>query len=94
MKRCNDLEQLACNMVGDGKAPNIFFVTVEGSVQLISLDVELAYTAWRRIPRNIESSLEDRQYGTICTVEPEHDGSKKLIVIDDFQSVRENCRMV
>ena len=48
----------------------------------------MAYDAWLAIPRNEESTLENRRDGCICSVESRGDGSKKLIVIDDNEDYR------
>ncbi len=92
--KIKELEKLASEMVGDGKLPHLFFVsTHEGGkksrgVILITRSFELAYMVWSNLPRTFESSLEGRKFGTICSVEPEEDGSKKLIVIDDSRMFR------
>jgi len=74
-------------MVGDGRRPNIFFVTDEGNVVMVTLDFDAAYAHWRKLagraPR-IESALEDRRWGTVASVEPESDDpGARLIIIDD-----------
>ncbi len=83
-----ELEQLACEMVGDGKKPNVFFVSLRGQMQMITRDGDAAYElvmsyCWRH--PNKEFALEDRLHGCLVTNEPEEDGSKKLILIDDYE---------
>ncbi len=75
------LEALARDMVGDGKSPNLFFVTVEGKVILISQDFEPAYKTWRyySFPIRTETGIEDRQYGVMAAVEPDEDESGRLV---------------
>ena len=91
--RIKSLEELARDMVGDGGSPNVFFVcTFEGKrksrgVIMITRDFQYAYECWSKLSRrNHESTLEDRKWGVICSVEPEVEGGKKLIIIDDNQA--------
>lgn len=86
--RIDQLEALASDMIGDGQTPDVFFVTREGNVILVTTDFDLAYDQWRQLPRTRESSLENRTWGCICTVEPKSDTSKRLIVIDDSAGFR------
>lgn len=86
-------EALARNMVGDGKSPNLFFVSIGGTNVMITRDFNAAYHAWRAIPRHIESALEDRKWGTVCSNEPEEDGSSKLVVTDDSRSFMKRHRI-
>lgn len=82
--RTDALELLASDLIGDGESPNVFFVTLDGNVQLITTDGPVAYRFWKNLPRNVESSLEDRQTGCICTVEPlEDEDNSPLVVRDD-----------
>jgi hypothetical protein len=69
------LEELARMLVGDGKNPNLFFVSVEGNVVMISRDFDSAYRKWREhaYTYDHECALEDRKNGTISSVEPEED---------------------
>jgi len=78
-------------MVGDGGSPNVFFVTRQGDVLLISLDFDAAYSFWKSISRNMEyeTGLEDRQYGTLAAVEPRDDADDApLIRYDDTHMLR------
>lgn len=92
--KIKELEKLASEMVGDGKSPHLFFVSAfEGGrkssgVILITRNFELAHAVWRNLPRTHESTLEGRKYGTICSVEPKEEGSKKLIVVDNSADFR------
>lgn len=83
--RFKPFEDMARDMVGDGKTPDLFFVSVAGNIVTVSLDFQSAYEEWRVRSRGnrVETSLEDRLYGTIASVEPEDDGSPKLIRHDD-----------
>lgn len=83
------LNELATEMVGDGKSPNIFFVTKAGNVVMITTLLQNAYTCWLNMPPGCESALEDRQYGTICDISPENDNSKRLHVSD---GMKDFCR--
>lgn len=84
--KIKQLETLAREMVGDGQAPELFFVTDQGVVTTITRDFSLAYRDWQSIARSglrRECALEDRRFGCIASVEPEEDGSSKLVVRDD-----------
>lgn len=87
--RLKFLEDLAREMVGDGKNPNLFFVSSEGNIILISRDFDVAYLKWKwhAERRDHECALEDRKTGTIASVEPESDEpGAKLIRLDDSKS--------
>lgn len=68
-----ELEELASKMIGDGKTPDVFFVSEQGKINLVTTDFELAYYRWQVLSRGcrMECALENRTYGTICAVEPE-----------------------
>jgi hypothetical protein len=83
MEKVEEFEQLARTLIGDGKSPNIFFVSEQGCVFLVTTNFEAAYMAWRKVDYHKESALEDRKTGVIASREPEEDGSKRLITIDD-----------
>jgi hypothetical protein len=90
-KRIAALERLVSDMIGDGKAPNLFFVTHGGNVILIARDFEVAYPVWQSIShqRTAETSLEDRQTGVLASVEPESDKpGARLRLLDDTHDVR------
>ena len=89
------LEALAREIVGDGKGPDLFFVTDQGVVVTITRDYELGYRQWqelsRRSPR-VESALENRQFGVLCSVAPESDEpGARLIVLDDSAMFRKRA---
>jgi len=84
MAKIRQLEELASEVIGDGGSPNLYFVTEAGrGVILVSRDFDVAYDHWRHMPRSIETSLEDRKIGTICSTQPVEDGSKELTTYDD-----------
>jgi hypothetical protein len=86
--KIRQLEKLACEVIGDGGSPNLYFVTESGrGVILVSRDFDAAYDCWRFLPRSIETTLEDRKIGVICSTEPEEDDSKKLVTRDDSRMV-------
>ena len=91
-KRIKQLEELASNLIGDGKSPNLFFVTHQGNVILISRDFDIAYKEWKSVtsssPCTEETSLEDRKTGVLASREPEEEGSRKLVVVDDTDLLR------
>ena len=69
------LNELASEMVGDGKKPNVFFVTEKGDVITVTQSFEKAYSEWRILAQNhIESALEDRQTGILASagMEPQY----------------------
>jgi hypothetical protein len=84
--RLEFLEKLARDLVGDGKEPNLFFVSSNGNIILISRDFEAAYRKYREHARtrDHETALEDRKTGVIASVEPVSDEpDAKLIEHDD-----------
>lgn len=86
-RRMEQLEALARDMVGDGGKPDVFFVSVEGGIVMVTLDFEAAYHAWREYsaPKNRETALENRSMGTIASVDPIEEGSPRLMLIDDSE---------
>lgn len=84
------LDLLAREAVGDGKAPNFFFVSVEGRVVTVTEDRIAAYNQWKRLVREskwLEPCLEDRLTGTIASVEPNHDETPGFSVFDDYHRI-------
>jgi hypothetical protein len=79
-----ELENIASSMIGDGKKPNVFFVSVKGRIVTITRDFERAYLQWRELSKNedVETALEDRLTGTIASVQPTED-KKALEMLDD-----------
>jgi len=84
LRKIPALEALASEMVGDGQTPNVFFVTVEGRVSLVTRSVRLAYETWSRLHvLHRESAIEDRINGTIADVTYE---AGRRIVTDDVRN--------
>lgn len=87
-ERLEVLEALAREMVGDGRHPNLFFVSSEGNIILISRDFDAAYRKWLEHARqdDHETALEDRLNGVIASVEPESDKpGAELEIRDDSE---------
>lgn len=70
----NNFNLQASKMVGDGQFPNVFFVTLGDSTFLMTENFNEAYVTWRALPIVLESTLEDRLYGVVCSNEPDEDG--------------------
>lgn len=80
------LQQLATAKVGDGKNPNLYFVTDKGVVTTISQDFDVAYKHWKHLSTRIplaESALEDRLTGVLASVEPISDERGAALVVHD-----------
>jgi hypothetical protein len=88
IKPAFQLDKLASELVADGKTPNLFFVTVKADCLLATRDFDLAYAYWRQLPRDVETMLEDRLIGVICSTEPVEEHSTKLITYDDSYMAR------
>jgi hypothetical protein len=89
MAKIRQLEELASEVIGDNGSPNLYFVTEAGrGVILVSREFDVAYDHWRHMPRSIETSLEDRKIGTICSTTPYEDGSTTLVTYDDSHMVK------
>ena len=68
------LNQLATEMVGDGKKQNVFFVCEQGNVVMITTDFDAAHSFWQNLAcTRVDSTIEDRQTGVICSAGPERD---------------------
>lgn len=81
-----ELEELARQKVGDGLKPELFFVSRQGVIILVSCDFGAAYDFWReqnREHRNEESALENRSHGVLASREPAEENSSQLITTDD-----------
>ena len=80
------LNALATELVGDGRKPNLYFVSDnKGDCIMVTQDAQAAYDKWRELAAMrplSECNLEDRLTGTICTVEPDED-TNRLHVWDD-----------
>ena len=86
MKKIEVLEELARNIIGDGKTPDVFFVSDNGTIVTITTDFPTAYFAWESLKNAYpqrECALENRTWGVICAVEPIEDGGTVLTVSDD-----------
>lgn len=65
-KEDDTLEAQARSLVGDGKSPNIYFVTVSGKVSALFRDERLARDyAQLRVPTNVPVIIEDRKTGVV-----------------------------
>ena len=86
-QRIPQLEEMARTMVGDGKAPNLFFVSRKGVILTVTRNYRHAYVQWETMARGmgarVECALEDRLQGTIASVDTDEENPGKLIVIDD-----------
>jgi hypothetical protein len=78
-----ELNRLATELVGDSQKPNLYFVSIEGNITLVTSEFDTAYDMWRYLPRDIETALEDRLTGCLASTAPIEDGSSKLITHDD-----------
>lgn len=87
--RIAQLDALARETIGDGKAPQLFFVSLKRfGVVTVTRSFDVAYEQWQNYARTMRSelpSLEDRLYGTIASVEITEDGGTHgpYIVTDD-----------
>jgi len=61
------LNKLASEMVGDNGRTNVFFVTYEGNVVMITMLFEAAYTLWSNLKNaHKDCTLEDRKTSVIA----------------------------
>lgn len=78
------LDQLATNLVGDGQAPNLFFVSrlaestdeTVSTVLTITADFGVAYRQWLSLSGRCPSllpMLEDRVHGVLASVDRNED---------------------
>lgn len=60
---------MARKMVGDGKTPNLFFVTRDRVVITITRNFTTAYSQWKDIANygGHTACLEDRKNGVLCS---------------------------
>ena len=95
-----ELDSLARNLVGDDKSPNLFFVSFglgpqRFGVRLVTCDFDVAYSYWRAHAdtRFGESLLEDRQHGTLASVEYDEE-TREYVEQDDTRtfSLRKSAR--
>ncbi len=81
------LERLASEIIGDGKKPDLFFVTIAGKVVVVTQNLEIARRAWEEFaaPMDIETSIEDRLVGTLASITPDpEEADGDLIRIENF----------
>lgn len=75
------LNQLAAELISDGKSPNLYFVSEAGTVVTITTDRRIAYLHWRRLadedPDRV-CTLEDREHGMLASIEPNEDGQLRV----------------
>ncbi len=92
MKKIDQLEALASAMIGDGKSPDLFFVTDRGrvvSVDVCALSAHDRFLDLARRSDRKECALENRTFGVIASVEPEYDApNARLVLVDDFRMFR------
>lgn len=85
-RRVKQLESLARDLVGDNKSPNLYFVSDDKGIIMVTSDLDVAHAAWRNLPRNKESSLEDRKTGVLASTEPVDDTpGARLVTYDDVR---------
>lgn len=82
-RKIKEFESMATNLIGDGKTPDLFFVSEQGVIITISRSFDTAYNEWKGLPRNIETALENRSYGVICSTSPDDENGNKLVTWDD-----------
>lgn len=88
-RRVEQLEKLARDVVGDSGSPNLYFVSDAKGVIMVTKDLDAAHEAWRNLPRNKESSLEDRKTGVLASTEPVDDTpGARLVTYDDVRRKR------
>lgn len=92
-----ELDTLATKLVGDGKSPNLFFVSAlaEGStneeesiVLTVTNEIGVAYNHWRKLASSCPSRmpmLEDRQYGVMASVDRNEDTGQLEVNEDSGQ---------
>lgn len=84
MKKIKELEELAMKLIGDGKNPNLFFVSENGNIILVTTDGDIAYAAWSKASLGSEeAALEDRKNGTISSKQIDEAGDDW--VLDDYE---------
>lgn len=86
--KIEQLNALASEMIGDNGDPNVFFVTLAADVVLITVDFQEAYDKWFALSRRtgIESALEDRKTGVICSMQRDEEINGHMVRIDDSKS--------
>jgi len=82
-----ELESLARDFIGDGRVPNLFFVTNRGLVVTVTRHFQTAYDHWQSLASRYpqaECALEDRKTGVIAAIEPESDESNARLRPYDY----------
>lgn len=78
------LERYASEKVGDGKSPNLYFVSEQGmGVVLVTRFFDVAYDYWTKLSRVKFTSLEDRWFGVICSTHKAPKGPFRFETTDD-----------
>lgn len=94
MKRIESLEKLASETIGDGannrQEPNLYFVTQEGNVVLVTTSFATASREFDSLARlvNQECALEDRLCGVLASVQHDIDEETeeeldRLVLLDE-----------
>lgn len=63
-KRVAQLEQLARDLVGDGRQPNLYFVTLNGKVDMVTVDKDTAMNHYSDL--GVGAAVEDRLTGLVA----------------------------
>lgn len=59
------LNDIAADMIGDGKEPNLFFIAIKGETVMITNDVNAAYNYWEEESNDAAVPLYDRTSGLL-----------------------------
>ena len=82
-KKIKQLEDLAISTVGDGKNPNLFFVSENGVITTVTRDFNIAYNKWMDNRYDcINSVIEDRKNGMICEYCPFSKNNERICIDD------------
>lgn len=94
-RKIKELESFVSKTMGDGKGPNLFVVTDQGSTVTITRSFTVAYAHWSELAARspmVECALEDRAHGCLASIEPIDDSSgARLIRTDDTYMVSNHC---
>lgn len=86
-KKIKQLEELARDTVGDGTAPDLYFVTDRGTVVTVTRSLVLAYRHFRELARRdfprLACALENRTYGVLASLDTDEERGPGLYLIDD-----------
>ena len=88
MKRKTVLDAIATSMVGDGKSPNLFFVSDDKGVIMVTPSFEIAYIYYRSCTKRHfgEIALEDRAHGGVASVEYD-ESEREYTSMDDSREM-------